>query len=189
MRRTRLHFALLVLGARPAGVFLPDGDLSGTSGWGAHAFCPMAPLPLLRVRVLLAVGAVKERGRRIRASWKEGSAKQGLQKNHSLRKGQVSTLAGRCQLGQLLGKSFVPRCQLLCRPCGPRSPHVSFPHPSLRKARVHGTMLPCFRAVISEWPLVWRPREQEEQAAKRGKNCPVCWAAISFCPLPRAPLI
>ena len=184
-----MHFTLLVLGARPAGVFLPDGDLSGTSGWGAHAFCPMAPLPLLRVRVLLAVGAVKQRGRRIRASWKEGSAKQELQKNHSLRKGQVSTLAGRCQLGQLLGKSFVPRCQLLCRPCGPRSPHVSFPHPSLGKAWVQGTMLPCSRAVISEWPLVWRPREQEEQAAKRGKNCPVCWAAISFCPLPRAPLI
>lgn len=40
--------------------------------------------------------------------------------------------------------------------------HLSLSHPSLRKAQAQGTMLSCSRAVISEWPLVWGPREQEE---------------------------
>ena len=67
--------------------------------------------------------------------------------------------------------------------------HLFFSHPNLREAQAQGTMPPCSWAVISEWPLVRGPREQEEQAGKQGKSRPGSWAAVSLCFLPSTLLI
>lgn len=43
-------------------------------------------------------------------------------------------------------------------------------------------MLPCSGVLISEWPLVWGPREQEERAVKLGKYCPGAGLQFLFVP-------
>lgn len=78
--------------------------------------------------------------------------------------------------GSSPGASFPPDL------CGPGGPLISLFSLTPQENPDPGTMLPCSGAVISEWPLVWGPREREERAAKRGKNRPGGRAAVPLLP-------